>query len=104
LVIYNDGIGIIHSSMTANQQLRLVVLVHVRSVRLEEFAELHVRVNDVRNTLRWVEASNLYKIFAIRPFELVHLFFGAKVAEFGHVIVRVPGMKLFVETVQPSEG
>jgi hypothetical protein len=87
--------------MTADQQLRLLVFLH--SIFLEEFSKLDVRIDNIRDALRGIEASNLYNILPCRPLEFVHLFLDAEAAEFSHVEFRIPRVEFFVETVQPTE-
>ncbi len=68
---------------------------------LEEASESNVRVDDIRNSLGWVESSNLDNVVPVWPLELVHLLFETKVAELSHVEGRVPWSKFFVETIKP---
>lgn len=71
-------------SMSTYQQLWHIILTII-VVGLEHLPELGVRVDNIWNTLGRVKSGDLYDILTQRPFELVHLLFGAQGAEFTHV-------------------
>jgi hypothetical protein len=101
LVINDARIGVVHSTVTADQQLRLIFLVEV-GLLPEELTESDIRVYDARDTLGRVEASDLYDVVAFRPSQRIHLFFRAEVVELAHVVLGVPRGKLLVEAIEPS--
>jgi hypothetical protein len=96
-------IGVVDGSVPTDQQLRVLILSQVRLSRLQEAAEPRVRVDDVRNSLRRIKASDLNDVLANRPLQLVHLFFHTHVAEFSHVEGRIPRVKVLVQTIEPKK-
>ncbi len=93
LVVDDAGIRVVHGTVTADEQLRGFL---VRYLALEHLTELDVRVDNVRDTLGRVEASNLDDVITGGPLELVHLVLQAQAAELAHVELRVPRRKLLV--------
>jgi len=103
LVVDNAGIWVVYSTVSAEEQLRVLVLAQFWAVLVQQLTKLVVRVDHSGDTLGGVEASDLNDVVALGPLELVHLFLGAQGAELAHVVLRVPGVEVLVETIEPRE-
>ena len=103
LVIDNTSVRIVDSTVSADQELGDLRFFSL-SVSGEEFAELGVGLEDVGDTLRGIEPSNLDNIFTTGPPKLVHLLLDAQAPELAHVKLRVPDSELFVQAIEPIGG
>ncbi len=88
LVVDDAGIRVVNSAMSTNEQLR--DLCYGADTTLKQDAELGVRIDDVGNTLGWIETSDLDNKDALGPYELVHLIFGAQAAGLTKIELRNP--------------
>jgi len=73
------------------------------SARDEEFTELGVRLEDVRNALGGIELSNLDDISTTGPPELIHLP-DTHAPELAHVELRGLDAELLVQSIEPIGG
>jgi hypothetical protein len=102
LVIDDASIRVINGTMTTKKKLGM--LVGIDLVVLQQFPEFVVRVDHVRDTFGRIETRNLDKVLALRPLKYIHLLLPAQIAEHTHVVHRVPGWEMFIETVQKVGG
>ena len=100
LIVNDTSIRVVDSAMSTNEKLWDLIR---GNFALEEYTELGIRVEDVGNTLGWVETSNLDDVFACRPAQLNHLLLDAQVAELSHVVLGVPRREFLVQAVEPRE-
>lgn len=98
LIVDDAGIGIVHSAVTADEQLRGSL---PRSLVREQLTELRVGIDDVGNTLGGIETCDLDDVVASGEGKGVHLVLGAEATELAHVELRIPWVKLFVQTIEP---
>ena len=103
LVIDNAGVRVVDGTVSTDQELGSLGFFNLSALR-EEFTELGVGLEDVGNTLGWVESSNLDNISTAGPPELVHLLLDAHTPELAHVVLRVPDAELLVQTIEPIGG
>lgn len=100
LIVYDAGIRVIDSTVTADQELRRLFL--SPAGRLQEFAKARVGVDDVGNTFGRIEPRDLDDVVADRPLELVRLLFNAQTAELAHVVLRVPWAEVLIQSIEPE--
>lgn len=70
---------------------------------VETATELDEGVNDVRDTLSRIEASDLADVSTSGPEKLVHADVVALRLEHPHVVSQVPGGHGLAETIEPME-
>jgi len=117
LIVDDGGIGVIDGAVTAEEQLRVFLLLELRRLFVQEFAELVIGIDHVGNTWRvlgkgmlfdldaitfgGVEAGDLDEVVAVWPVEFSHLLLGAEATELSHIILGIPRVELLVETIKP---
>lgn len=85
--------------MSANEQLWCPV---GGQDLIQAFPQLAERVNDVWNTLAWIEARDLGDIEPIGPVQPVLPNFATLPAEEVHVIIEIPITERLAKSIQPK--
>jgi hypothetical protein len=98
-VVEDDScIGIIDRAVAGDDELgnfleRLIL--HVFA------AQNSVRSENIRDSLRWVETSNLGDVLAFGESELVGTLVHARHFELMHIVLCIPAVELLVQTIKP---
>ena len=103
LIVDDASIRVINGTVTTEQELRRLFLGGLAG-RLQELAKARVGVDDVRDTLGRIEPCDLDEVIAGRPLQFSHLLFDAQAAELAHVVLRIPGVEVLVQSIEPVSG